>query len=296
MALSFMLRWRWLSGKRMASLYVLPLWLAALCSSCSVPGSPSGIAPPLARHGDEAAMPSSGREHAFFTDRDGHKAPYLVDSGGCDRSRTGCGLIVYLHGDGYEEYPAGPEGATDILAAYAGLARRHGMVMIAPRTPDTGTGTWWQADYPAQWLAGLIRHTVQRYRIDRRQIWFVGYSGGAEVLSYSIMADHSDLFEGGGAVMIGGGGWHENASISRPLGARLRHGFILSWLVGSLDTAGGRPDGDFDALAAARRGFEHYRRAGVRNLRFSVLEGVGHFDYGRIGVDHLEALLLQRAR
>lgn len=229
-----------------------------------------------------------GGEYKQFTHSNGYTAPYLLHE---HTNAAAHGLIIYLHGDGYGEHTNYCKNNTRTIDPYIEIARTHKMTMIAPRTPDTGTKTWWRASYSAEWLAGLISEIKAMHKVDSNKIWVVGYSGGAEVTSYSLMAKYSYLFSGGGAIMIGGGGWHSHSVASQPLSDSVKQNFTMLWLVGERDTAGQDNDGGFDALAASRRGFDHYRQAGIRNIEHKIISNTGHYNYGSAGPDNLSRLI-----
>lgn len=181
------------------------------------------------------------------------------------------GLVVYLHGDGEgrAEHRRPQEG---ILKAYADVAREHGMLMIAPQEPDPGSDTWWGGEgRSAEWLRALVQDVSARYGVDARQLWFVGYSGGAEAITYHVLPGHGDLVAGGGALLVGGGGAVEGMVHARPLSDSAKADFVMRWIVGAGDS--GADDG-FDALDASARGRAHYLAQGVAEATREVVRGV----------------------
>lgn len=181
------------------------------------------------------------------------------------------GLIVYLHGDG-EGRVEHRRPQSGILKAYADVAREHGMLMIAPQEPDPGSDTWWGGEgRSAAWLRALVQDVSARYGVDARQLWFVGYSGGAEAITYHVLPGHGDLVSGGGALLVGGGGAVEGMAHARPLSDSAKADFVMRWLVGARDR--GADDG-FDALDASARGQAHYRAQGVSEARRELVRGL----------------------
>lgn len=146
---------------------------------------------------------------------------------GVDFSRP-VGVVVRLHGDGAYEYHH-PEYRLDGLAE---IAAQHNRILVAPLTPDTGTTTWWrESEANADWLAGLMEQQVlPTYGVDRSDIWWMGYSGGAELLARELIVTEPQLVTGG-AVMLGGGG--------RPWGGRHRRRCPGSRPGGSADLGDG---------------------------------------------------------
>ena len=193
------------------------------------------------------------------------------------------GLMIYLHGDGHGEFGKPTSGT---LQAYAQVARRRGMVLIAPKTPDGGTKTWWRQDSSTTYLGELVKHIYQRYNINQRQVWLAGYSGGAEVLTYKFLPRYNSLITGGGALMVGGGGAYTTPSVGG-----LRGNFSMRWLVGSRDSpSAGGDDGGFDALEASSEGVKYYRQAGIATDR-QVLAGQDHYESISAGPGGLDAMI-----
>lgn len=69
--------------------------------------------------------------------------------------------------------------------------------MIPPTTPDRGSLTWWTKESSPNYLSELLQEVYRRYPIDKSRIWLAGYSGGAETISYNLLTDHGNLFQGG---------------------------------------------------------------------------------------------------
>lgn len=179
------------------------------------------------------------------------------------------GVVVRLHGDGDDEYrnPAG------LLASLARVAASHNMVFVAPMTPHRRRGkTWWRKLYPnIRWLRAFIQDAVLTIPgVDPTRIWWMGYSGGAEMISYGIVPSAQELVTGG-AVLLGGGGAPD------ALDAPLRSASVpLTWVVGEQDD-GTTSEDHFDALSAARDGSAWYRAEGFTNVRLDILPGRDHF-------------------
>lgn len=207
-----------------------------------------------------------GFAHAGVTSR------YHVLAEGLDWSRP-VGVVFHLHGDGAFEYES-PEYSVSCMAE---IARQHNMLLVVPRTPDrAGEPTWWeQRERNAQWFRALVeRRVLADYDIDRSRTWLTGYSGGAQLISQELLADHIDLVPGGGAIMMGGGEAPGNAS-EDPTRAQLES-LRLHWDVGTEDD-GTDPRARFDALSAARAGHAWYERQGFDRASIRYRRGVDHF-------------------
>ena len=206
-------------------------------------------------------------------EHDGVTSSYHVFADGIDWSRP-VGVVFRLHGDGAYEYYH-PERKVSCLAA---VARSHNAVLVAPRTPDRqGEPTWWEdLEGNADWFLALAEQEIfTEYDIDRSRTWLHGYSGGAEFISYEMLADRADFLAGGGAVLSGGGGAPSTGS-SEPTDEQLEQ-LVLHWDVG-LDDDGTDPDAPFDALSAAAAGRAWYEDAGWARTSVRYREGVDHFE------------------
>ncbi|GAB2614670.1 hypothetical protein GCM10009696_20390 [Kocuria himachalensis] len=206
-------------------------------------------------------------------EHDGTTSSYHVFADGIDWSEP-VGVVFRLHGDGAYEYHH-PEHKVSCLAE---VARSHNAVLVTPRTPDRqGEPTWWEdLDGNADWFVALAEHRIlAEYDLDRSRTWLHGYSGGAEFISYELLADRADFLAGGGAVLSGGGGAPSTGS-SEPTDEQLEQ-LVLHWDVG-LDDDGTDPDAPFDALSAAAAGRAWYQDAGWTRTSVRYREGVDHFE------------------
>ncbi|MDO4644115.1 MAG: hypothetical protein Q4A74_09765 [Cardiobacteriaceae bacterium] len=203
------------------------------------------------------------------------------------------GLLVYLHGDGAGEFS---DPLDSSIKDYARVARQYGLLMIAPRTPDRKYQTWWHEESSPRYLRELLQDLYSRYPINRKRIWFVGYSGGAETLSYNILTDDNDLFDGGGVLFLGGGGFDNKTTFSRAPKKALKAHFYLHWLVGADDspTKGGADHG-FNALAAAQKGYQRYTSAGFMT-KITILPHVDHYRVCAYGAVSLAEMLERASR
>lgn len=181
------------------------------------------------------------------------------------------GIVIQLHGDGAGEFTQ-PTGFT--LAEYNKVAKSYNMLLLAPRTPDkTGVRTWWENSYSPVWLLDLLDYIRSQYMIDETKIWFMGYSGGAEVQSYFLLADYNNRIGSGGNIMLSGGG-ASGLIFGRQPTATLKTTQRLHWAVGSADTDDGT---GWNAFAATQTGYDRYGTEGFTLRTREVMPGLDHF-------------------
>lgn len=232
---------------------------------------PLGDGPVLSQGPRLGEGPADRWDVAF--EHEGVTSTYHVFADGIDWSRP-VGVVFRLHGDGAYEFHH-PQRKLSCLAE---VARSHNAILVAPRTPDrTGEPTWWEdLDGNAEWFLALAEQRVfAEYDLDRSRTWLHGYSGGAEFISYELLADRIGLLEGGGAILSGGGGAPAGAA-SAPT-AEQRADLRLHWDVGA-DDDGTDPHAPFDALRAARAGEAWYDRRGFERTSLQVREDTDHFE------------------
>lgn len=221
--------------------------------------------------------------HRTFTYGD-QSSVYHVWADGIDWS-TPVGVLFYLDGDYFTRSTSRMHNpAAAPLADVAAEANRRNLVCIAVDTPDvyrSGLGyTWWKDKArTSAYFRAFAAHMNRTYRLAADRQWLYGYSGGAEIITISLMAQEQDAwgFAGGGAVILAGGGVPATYSETRltPAFRTLR----ATWVVGSEDTAGETYPQTWSALGAATAGHRFYADRGFTRARLDVLDGLGHHDY-----------------
>lgn len=211
---------------------------------------------------------AAGEEFTYSTD--GTQGRYRVFSEGVDFSQP-VSVVLRLHGDGAYEY----DNPSYALDDYAEVANSHNAVLIAPRTPDPASTTWWtNSQLTGNWLAGFVDDVVVgEYGFDYSDVYWMGYSGGAELLTRHFILTHPEQVSGG-ALLLGGGGrpWgFSNSDIASAAGTV----GPLTWKTGTADN-GTRPNQSWDAYSAVQQGVEFYEGRGF-NTRAEFPAGVDHF-------------------
>ncbi|RSZ64469.1 hypothetical protein EAH68_05640 [Corynebacterium hylobatis] len=217
---------------------------------------------------EETEGVSLGRDFAGGH-RGGTVGSYHLFTRGVDFSRP-VGLLVHLHGDGAEEYHV-PGGLSACLAA---VAQTHNMITLIPRTPDLRSMTWWRdLRRNVAWVDSLVAEVSAEYGVADGDTWWMGYSGGAELISYGLIPYRAESVTGG-AIMLGGGGAPEG--VSPEVTPELRESISLHWVTGLRDD-GSDPREPFDAIAAAREGSQWYRERGFARVHTSFPSEYDHF-------------------
>lgn len=206
---------------------------------------------------------------------------YHVWADGIDWSRP-TGVLWYLDGD-YTN-PAwsrvmNPTGAE--MTSIAAEANRRNLVCVAVNTPDVYRAdvgyTWWY-DRPstAPYFRAFADWFNRTYGMDAGRQWLMGYSGGAQMVTGSIMAQQQSTwgFSGGGAIIVGGGGrpWTYDEV---GMGSTYKQ-MSATWVVGSLDVAGATVPATWSALDSARGGQAYFAAQGFVNTAYTELAQVAH--------------------
>ncbi|QGU01371.1 hypothetical protein CKALI_02410 [Corynebacterium kalinowskii] len=206
----------------------------------------------------------------------GVRGNYHVFAEGIDFSRP-VRVVVRLHGDGAREYDV----ADGLTACLADQANRHNAINVVPKSPDTvGSVTWWE-DIPRnrEWLGALLQQEIYpRFGLSAQDSVWMGYSGGAEMITYGILPRNSEWI-GQSATMVGGGGAPHEVAV-QPSAAQ-RENLELAWVVGLNDD--GR-DGTFNALGNARAGAEFYRSIGFARVQEAYPAGYDHVSVPQIKI------------
>lgn len=238
--------------------------------------------------GTSATGPYSFRQGVSFTNGT-RTSVYHIDATAASAS-TPAPLIIHLHGDGYQEYSNMASSLTSSVAyRYMDVARAQGAIFLLARTPDTSSETWYTAAYATTWLVALINDVKSKYNVDNMRIFYSGFSGGAEQVTYNMMVDHHTLLLGGGAMILGGGG-AEGVSFSGTPSDTLKNNFPMQWFVGENDVAGATEPPDWSARADSAIGEAFYRNAGFKT-KYTIIPNKAHNDSEPLGPGYLNDVM-----
>lgn len=242
---------------------------ATAAATSAVPGRANPVA------GAPTAATRVDRMSATFTAPTGARSTYHLFTSGVRGPLRG--VVVYLDGDGMygHDHPTSTWALGGSRGVVAQAAAR-GMATLSVRTPDrAGVATFWEnGSANAAYVAALTR-AISR-NLGTNTAWFVGYSGGSQLLTQYLLPAYPALVAGGGAVITGGGGAPRRATPA--LARAARPGAPLLWYTGSADDGSTADDG-YDALDDAREGAAWYRARGFAATRQEP-RGLDHSDLG----------------
>lgn len=231
-------------------------------------------------HGDTTGRGLIGEytEHTYTLGR--RSSTYRVYDTGVDRTEP-VGVLVRLHGDGAYEYDHSPT----FVACLATIAASRNLVLVIPRSPSRDLTWWTRLDRNVDWLSAFQRDRVLTLEgVDPQRVWWMGYSGGAEMITYGLLPTQGDLVTGG-ALMLGGGGAPSSGLGAGTVPASRRTDLPLTWVTGMHDD-GSDPAAEFDALSAAHAGAAFYREAGFSSTVTDFARDEDHFTLDQVAILH----------
>ena len=212
-----------------------------------------------------------------YTAPNGLTSQYHVLGNNVDTSQP-VGIVFVFHGD--YSYPAQsyvhqPTGS--IMKGMAAEAAKKNMLMVPVITPDKVGGiTWWEdIDRNGDYFRSLAAMLIAKYDVDPSRVWFHGYSGGAEFTSMEVLSDRQNWIKGGGATIVGGGGYRSMPTAPSTAVKNMN----VNWIAGSLDGMGGTTLATWSALGTAQRAEQIYADKGFTRTTMTVLPGVNHWSY-----------------
>lgn len=140
----------------------------------------------------------------------------------------------------------------------------------------------------------LFKDLGKKYNLDLNQVYWTGYSGGADTVARHMMNTHSAGWTGGAAVIVAGGGIYGQKAPNRPISSALMKNYEMHWVVGANDTpAAGGASGTYDAVEAARLGYAFYKGLGMKSS-LTVKPGMDHWTIANSGPQKLAEILSRR--
>ena len=212
-----------------------------------------------------------------YTSPAGTTSQYHVYAEGVDFSKP-VGVVFYFDGDYWRNDQSKVYDPSGELAQMAASAAAQNMLFVPVISPDTNRYdagvTWWEdMERNGEFFRSFASSFIAANGVDSSNVWTMGYSGGAEFITYELNTKPQSWRNGGGSIMIAGGGLDEGtpsaALKSQP----------MFWYANSNDGSGETYPQTWSARGAVEGGYNAYRNAGYTNASATVLNGSGHFDY-----------------
>ena len=212
-----------------------------------------------------------------YTSPAGTTSQYHVYAEGVDFSKP-VGVVFYFDGDYWRNDQSKVYDPSGELAQMAASAAAQNMLFVPVISPDANRYdagvTWWEdMDRNGEFFRSFASSFIAANGVDSSNVWTMGYSGGAEFITYELNTKPQTWRNGGGSIMIAGGGLDEGtpsaALKSQP----------MFWYANSNDGTGETYPQTWSARGAVEGGYNAYRNAGYTNASATVLNGSGHFDY-----------------
>lgn len=216
-----------------------------------------------------------------YTAPNGLNSQYHVYANGIDWSKP-VGVVFYIDGDYWRNDQSkihSPE--QGMLPAMGRIANARNMVFVPVVSPDknaSGNGiTWWEnLDANGDYFRSFAQQFISSNGIDPSQVWTMGYSGGAEFITYELNADRQGTWRsGGGSILVAGGGY-ERMQTEAPQNIKNQP---MYWWVGAADTSGTTNPPTWSARGAVEQGYAAYRNSGFTNTQMKLIPGFSHQDY-----------------
>jgi len=207
-----------------------------------------------------------------YTAPNGLNSQYHVYANGIDWSKP-VGVVFYIDGDYWRNDQSkihSPE--QGMLPAMGRIANARNMVFVPVVSPDknaSGNGiTWWEnLDANGDYFRSFAQQFISSNGIDPSQVWTMGYSGGAEFITYELNADRQGTWRsGGGSILVAGGGY-ERMQTEAPQNIKSQPMF---WWVNEKDTLGATTPEWWDALNTATAGHDWYTREGFNTQPMKI--------------------------
>ena len=253
-----------------------------LAQVAQTPAATQNVAPTAqpaqaAQSASGVAATRTNQTFLSYTSPAGTTSQYHVYAEGVDFSKP-VGVVFYFDGDYWRNDQSKVYDPSGELAQMAASAAAQNMLFVPVISPDTNRYdagvTWWEnMDRNGEFFRSFASSFIAANGVDSSNVWTMGYSGGAEFITYELNTKPQTWRNGGGSIMIAGGGLDEgtpsDALKSQP----------MFWYANSNDGSGETYPQTWSARGAVEGGYNAYRNAGYTNASATVLNGSGHFDY-----------------
>ena len=253
-----------------------------LAQVAQTPAATQNVAPTAqpaqaAQSASGVAATRTNQTFLSYTSPAGTTSQYHVYAEGVDFSKP-VGVVFYFDGDYWRNDQSKVYDPSGELAQMAASAAAQNMLFVPVISPDTNRYdagvTWWEnMDRNGEFFRSFASSFIAANGVDSSNVWTMGYSGGAEFITYELNTKPQTWRNGGGSIMVAGGGLDEGtpsaALKSQP----------MFWYANSNDGTGETYPQTWSARGAVEGGYDAYLAAGYTNASATVLNGSGHFDY-----------------
>ena len=225
------------------------------------------------------ARTMSSATYQSYTSPAGTTSQYHVYANNLDYSKP-VGVVFYFDGDYWQRNESKVYTPDEgMLAAMGKIANARNMVFVPIISPDTnasGDGiTWWEdMNTNGEFFRSFAKSFINENNLDASQVWTMGYSGGAEFITYELTDHNTAWRNGGGSIMVAGG--DSDGSVDADATTK---GLPMYWWVGANDTSGNTNPVTWSARGAVESGYNAYLGAGFSNARVKLIDGFSHHDY-----------------
>ena len=138
---------------------------------------------------------------------------YHVYAEGVDFSKP-VGVVFYFDGDYWRNDQSKVYDPSGELAQMAASAAAQNMLFVPVISPDTnrydaGVSWWENMDRNGEFFRSFASSFIAANGVDSSNVWTMGYSGGAEFITYELNTKPQTWRNGGGSIMVAGGGLDE---------------------------------------------------------------------------------------
>ena len=227
----------------------------------------------------QRARTMSSATYQSYTSPAGTTSQYHVYANNLDYSKP-VGVVFYFDGDYWQRDESKVYTPDEgMLAAMGKIANARNMVFVPVISPDTnasGDGiTWWEdMDANGEFFRSFAKSFVSENNLDASQVWTMGYSGGAEFITYELTDHNTAWRQGGGSIMVAGG--DSDGSVDADATTKASP---MYWWVGANDTSGNTNPVTWSARGAVESGYNAYLGAGFSDARVKLIDGFSHHDY-----------------
>ena len=227
----------------------------------------------------QRARTMSSATYQSYTSPAGTTSQYHVYANNLDYSKP-VGVVFYFDGDYWQRNESKVYTPDEgMLAAMGKIANARNMVFVPIISPDTnasGDGiTWWEdMDTNGEYFRSFAKSFISQNNLDASQVWTMGYSGGAEFITYELTDHNTAWRNGGGSIMVAGG--DSDGSVDADATTK---GLPMYWWVGAKDTSGNTNPVTWSARGAVESGYNAYLGAGFSDARVKLIDGFSHHDY-----------------